>query len=63
MESSALPEANRVSCPDRHLVWNRPRNACDWHTLRGHWPGKACRLRPAAGESGFYRVKRPVCMV
>jgi len=26
--SSALPEANRAGCPDRHLVWNRPRNAC-----------------------------------
>gem|GEM_PF-2147878 len=26
--TSALPEANRAGCPDRHLVGNRSRNAC-----------------------------------
>jgi hypothetical protein len=28
MGSSALPEANRASCPGRRLVWNRPRKSC-----------------------------------
>jgi hypothetical protein len=55
MSGSALPEAHRAGCPGRRLVWNRPRNSCCLHDLRGHEPGGKSRLRQGGRLPIFFK--------